>query len=80
MNQILDCPPSGIFFASGHGKSACDGIGGTLKRLARLASLQCHSTNQITTPIDLFNWANDNVDIKTFYGSSDEVVNNQDLI
>jgi hypothetical protein len=37
-------------------------------------------TNQITTPIDLFNWAKHNVDIKTFYVSSDEVINNQDLI
>jgi hypothetical protein len=63
------------FFVSCHEKSACDGIGGTLKRLARLASLQRHSTNQITTPIDLFNWAKDNVDIKTFYVSSDEVIN-----
>ena len=36
--------------------------------------------NQITTPIDLFNWAKDNVDIKTFYVSSDEVINNQDVI
>ena len=68
------------FFASCHGKSACDGIGGTLKRLARLASLQRHSTNQITTPMELFIWAKDNVDIKTFYVSSDEVISNQDLI
>lgn len=68
------------FFASCHGKSACDGIGGTLKRLARLASLQRHSTNQITTPMELFIWAKDNVYIQTFYVSSDEVISNQDLI
>jgi hypothetical protein len=64
------------FFASCHGKSACDGIGGTLKRLARLASLQRHSNNHITSPEQLFNWARENVDIKTFYVSSDSVQNN----
>ncbi|KAI9551262.1 hypothetical protein GHT06_002335 [Daphnia sinensis] len=68
------------FFASCHGKSACDGIGGTLKRLARLASLQRHSANQITTPQELFHWATENVDFKTFYVSSDEVMTNQDVI
>ena len=29
------------FFATSHGKSACDGIGGTVKRPAAKASLQC---------------------------------------
>ncbi|EFX71980.1 hypothetical protein DAPPUDRAFT_111192 [Daphnia pulex] len=48
INPLLKKP-----FASCHGKSACDGIGGTLKRLAR-----------------------ENVDIKTFYVSSDSVQNN----
>jgi hypothetical protein len=28
------------FFATSHGKSACDGVGGTLRRLAPKASLQ----------------------------------------
>lgn len=64
------------FFASCHGKSACDGIGGTLKRLARLASLQRHSNNHITSPEQLFNWATENVDIKTFYVSSHSVQSN----
>jgi hypothetical protein len=65
------------FFASCHGKSACDGIGGTLKRLARLASLQRHSSNQITNPEQLFLGAKENVDnSKTFYVSSDVVKNN----
>lgn len=68
------------FFASCHGKSACDGIGGTLKRLARLASLQRHSNNQITSPEQLFNWARENVNIQTFYVSSDSVQNNATTI
>ena len=29
------------FFATSHGKSPCDGIGGTVKRLTSQASLQC---------------------------------------
>ena len=29
------------FFATSHGKGACNGIGGTVKRLARLESLRC---------------------------------------
>ena len=35
------------FSATSHGKGACDGVGGTVKRLAARASLQSH---QITTP------------------------------
>lgn len=57
------------FFASCHGKSTCDGIGVTLKRL--IASLQRHSNNQITSSEQLFLWARENVNIKTFYVSSD---------
>lgn len=46
------------FFATAHGKSPCDGIGGTLKREAARASLQRPSDRQITTPKELYNWAN----------------------
>ena len=41
------------FFATSHGKSPCDGIGGTLKRLAARASLQRTKTEQILTPLDM---------------------------
>lgn len=69
------------FFASCHGKSACDGIGGTLKRLARLASLQRNVNSQITTPQHLFQWASDNVTgIKCFYVSSELVSLNEQSI
>ena len=37
------------FFATSHGKNACDCVGGTLKRLAAKASLQRHLQNQILT-------------------------------
>lgn len=42
------------FFATSHGKGACDGIGGTVKRHAFKSSLQ---NKQITTPKLLFEWA-----------------------
>ena len=69
------------FFASCHGKSACDGIGGTLKRLARLASLQRSINNQITTPETLFQWASENLmGIKCFFVNSESVKLNESLI
>ena len=37
------------FFATSHGKSPCDGIGGTVKRLVTRASLQRPTSNQILT-------------------------------
>lgn len=46
------------FFATSHGKGACDGIGGTVKRNAFRSSLQ--NTN-ITSPRLLYEWA------KTFF-------------
>ena len=44
------------FHESAHGKGPCDGAGGTMKRLARKASLQM--THQISTSKQLFEWAN----------------------
>lgn len=44
------------FFATSHGKNACDGIGATVKYQARRASLQRISDNHITTPRDLYNF------------------------
>lgn len=45
------------FFATSHGKSPCDGVGGTLKRLATQASLQKPISDQITSPQKLYQWA-----------------------
>ena len=45
------------FSATSHGKGACDGIGGTVKRLAARASLQKPYSDQIMTPRQLFDWA-----------------------
>ena len=41
------------FFATSHGKSPCDGIGGTVKRLTTRASLQRPISNQILTAAKL---------------------------
>jgi len=49
------------FFATSHGKSACDSIGDTVKRLAARASLQRPFTNQILTPHDLYTWSTENI-------------------
>ena len=49
------------FFATSHGKSACDGIGGTVKREAARASLRATTTGHILTPQQLFEWCSINI-------------------
>ena len=49
------------FSATSHGKGACDGLGGTVKRLAAKASLQRPFEEQIMTPIQLYEWASSNI-------------------
>ena len=49
------------FRATSHGKGACDGLGGTVKRLAARASLQRLYDRQIMTPMQLYEWAHDNL-------------------
>lgn len=44
------------FFATSHGKNACDGIGGTVKRAAARASLQRHIDNQILTAENMYHF------------------------
>lgn len=60
------------FHATSHGKGPCDGIGGTLKRKAARASLTEEFSNAISTPIQLYNWATVNLNMKFSY------VTNQD--
>ena len=47
-------PAEWHFSATAHGKGACDGVGGTVKRLAARASLQRPYSEQIMTPRQLF--------------------------
>ncbi len=49
------------FFATSHGKGPCDGIGGTVKRLAARASLQRPYNEQIMTPRQLYDFAVENI-------------------
>ena len=48
------------FFATSHGKSACDGIGGVVKRVTAKASLQRPFENQILTPQDMYKFCKEN--------------------
>ena len=45
------------FFATAHGKGPCDRLAGTIKRLARRASLQIGTRQLILTPLAIFEWA-----------------------
>lgn len=49
------------FFATSHGKRACDGIGGMVKRLVTRASLQAPSENQIVTEEAMEVWVRLNI-------------------
>ena len=62
------------FFATSHGKSACDGIAGTVERLAANASLMATEKNHVLTPLDLFDLASKNIcSIGFIYISAEEI-------
>lgn len=46
------------FFATSHGKGPCDAIGGTLKQMARNASVSVEHEHPIKSAEELYNWAN----------------------
>ena len=54
-------PAQWHFSATSHGKGACDGLGGTVKRLAARASLQRPYDEQVMTARQLFEWASSNI-------------------
>ena len=58
--------------ATSHGKGACDGLGGTVKRLAARASLQRPYDQQIMTPQQLYDWAHSNIQEISFHYCSIE--------
>ena len=51
--QDFEISSTWTFFATSHGKSPCDGIGGTIKRLTARSSLQRVSREQILTATDM---------------------------
>ena len=64
-----------------HGKSACDGIGGTVKRAATKAILKRTAHNQVLTPLDMLSYCESDVTgIKFFYMSSTTIKENVILL
>ena len=53
----LDCDRQ--FFATSHGKGACDGVGGTVKRATALESLRRPTREQITNATEMFEFLSD---------------------
>ncbi|KAJ8029098.1 hypothetical protein HOLleu_28419 [Holothuria leucospilota] len=65
------------FFSTSHGKSPCDGIGGTVKRLVARASLKATVTDQILTAKDTFDWSVTNIQgIHFTFVSTDDIAQN----
>ena len=62
-----------------HGKSECDGIGGTIKREAHYFSLKQTCNNQILTPIELFNFCVEKIKNITFFYVEKEETKNMKL-
>jgi len=69
------------FFATSHGKSPCDGVGGTVKRLVARHSLQAINTGQILTPVQMYEWAKANIEgINFFFADKDDVSRHRDTL
>ena len=63
------------FFATSHGKSPCDGLGGTLKRLTARASLQRTHSHPILTAKQVFEYCNEEVKgVHVIFISAEEMV------
>ncbi len=65
-NEDFELSAEWHFSATSHGKGACDGFGGTVKRLAARTSLQRPYEQQIMTPRQLFDWATISISAVTF--------------
>ena len=66
------------FFGTSHGKSPCDGIIGTVKRLVVRASLQAATDGHTLTASKMYDWSRRNIPgVKFFYVSAADVVENE---
>ena len=68
------------FFATSHGKSPCDGIGGTVKREVARASLQATTTGFILNPSDLYQWCQQHIAGILFIWVSQEEIEAHGLV
>ena len=69
------------FFATSHGKNACDGIGGTIKQMAAYASLQQSVIRQLLLPKSLFEFANSEIPgIQSFWVPTTETIENKQKV
>ena len=74
LQDEFDVSGEWIFFATSHGKSPCDGIGGTIKRITALESLKHPYRNQILSAKAVFDYCNENInDIKFFFSTKEEI-------
>ena len=72
--QDFDWKAEWNFFTTSHEKNVCDGVGGTIKNLAAHASLQRPISNQILTPLQLFEFGNVGIhDVTSFFISTEHV-------
>jgi hypothetical protein len=55
------------FFCTSHGKGACDGIGGTVKRTTKHESLRRPVSNQILNVYDMYSFCQDRMPCIDFY-------------
>lgn len=76
----LDC--EWHFFATSHGKSSCDGVGGAVKRETARASLQRPFNNQILTAEDMYKFCQENLNskIKFFFTTKEIVKEKEDFL
>jgi len=70
---------NGIFFATSHGKSACHGIGGTIKRATAKASLQRTFRLQILSCQQMYTFCCEHLgkSIKFLYITCEEISEKQ---
>ena len=64
-----------------HGKGPCNGLGGTVKRLAAKASLQRPYADQILTPRVLYDWAREAIERIHFeYVTKEDNIEEEDFL
>ena len=65
------------FFATAHGKSPCDGIGGTVKRVTANESLKRTHNNQIINAEEMYNFCNLHFKEITFFYISKSIIDKE---